>query len=179
MRRRRHYGRRRHHVRRRHNPRRAGVTGGLMKAAVNGAYVIGGAVGSRWLTQMGLSMLGQSNSGIIGYGGNVVATLALAWAGGKFLGRGSRAWILAGGMAGLALRFLQDQTSFGQMFSLSGMGDMGMAAILPSSFVDPALFTGNGAQRRIPGAWQAPAPVKAVPAKAGMGWSTYGTSTYR
>lgn len=147
-----------------------------MKAAINGAYVVGGAVGSRWLTQVGLSMLGQSNSGLIGYGGNLVATLALGWASGKFLGRGSRAWVIAGGMAGIALRFLQDQTSFGKMFSLSGMGDIGMAAIMPSSFADPAIFTGNGAQRRIPGGWQAPA---AVPAKAGMGWSTYGTSTYR
>ncbi len=148
-----------------------------MNSLIKGGYVVAGAVGSRWLTQVGLSIVGQSNSGVIGYGGNVVATLLLGWAGGKFLGRGSRSWIIAGGMAGLVLRFLQDQTSFGKMFSLSGMGDAGIGALVPSNFVDPLLLTsGSNAMRRVPPSWGAPA---AVPAKAGMGWSTYGTSNYR
>lgn len=174
-RRRRHYSRRRRHSprRRRHNPSRSS---GIMNSLVKGGYVVAGAVGSRWLTQMGLSLVGQANAGVIGYGGNVVSTLVLGWLGGKFLGRGARPWIIAGGMAGIVLRFLQDQTSFGKMFSLSGMGDAGIGALVPANFVAPPIYNGTGANQRIPAGFAAPA---AVPAKAGMGWSTYGTSSYR
>lgn len=158
--------------RRRHNPSRSS---GLMNSLVKGGYVVAGAVGSRWLTQMGLSLVGQANAGMIGYGGNVVSTLVLGWLAGKFLGRGARPWVLAGGMAGIVLRFLQDQTSFGKMFSLSGGGDAGIGALVPSNFVAPPIYNGAGANQRIPAGFAAPA----VPAKAGMGWSTYGTSSYR
>lgn len=158
---------------RRMNPR--GSSAGSLLS--NGAYAAVGAVGSRALSQM---LLGSGNTGIMGYGANVASTLALGWAAGKFLGRNARTWVVGGGMAGLVLRLIQDYTPYGKYFSLSGAGDPGMGILMPSSFVDPALFTGSGAQRAIPSAWR-PAPV-AAPAKAGMsglGASSYGYSTYR
>lgn len=151
--------------RRRRNPSygRTTVTSSLMK----GVYVVGGAVGSRWLTQV---VLGTGNSGIMGYAGNAVATLALGWAGAKFLGRGSGPWIVAGGAAGLILRVIQDQTPLGKYFNLSGI-DSGMGAIIPANFTMPPIYTGQNGMVRVPQGFGAPAPIQAgqVVARGGMG----------
>jgi hypothetical protein len=141
----------------------ASYTSTLMK----GVYVVGGAVGSRWLTQM---VLGTGNSGIMGYAGNVVATLALGWAGGRFLGRGSGPWIVAGGAAGLILRVIQDQTPLGKYFNLSGI-DSGMGAIIPANFTQPAIFTGQNGMIRVPQGF-GPGPAAVPPGgvvRTGMG----------
>ena len=185
---------RRHHHRRRpyyahrrrtyRNPSRAGSTGltGVVKKAV---YVGAGAIGSRALTQM---VLGSSNVSWMGYGGNAIATLLLAWAGGKFLGGEARNFLVVGGAVGILLRMLQDLTPWGQTLSLSGFGDpgiSGLGAYFTSSYVDPRIYTGQGAELRVPPAWQS--QVIAAPAAMrtrGTGWATGSTyapqgSTYR
>lgn len=183
-RRRPYYAHRRHSYRR--NPSRAGTTGltGVVKKAV---YVGAGAIGSRALTQM---VLGSSNVSWMGYGGNAIATLLLAWAGGKFLGGEARNFLVVGGAVGILLRMLQDLTPWGQTLSLSGFGDpgiSGLGAYFTSSYVDPRIYTGQGAELRVPPAWQSQVMVPAAAGAMrtrGTGWaqgSTYAPqgSTYR
>ena len=147
-------------------------TGSLIQTSLFGA---GGAVLSRMIPQW---VLGGSNAGMVGYAANVVAGLTLAWAGRKFISRAAGNAALAGAGIALVLRLVQDWTPWGGTFNLQGVGDPGMGILMPSSYVDPALFTGNGAQRRIPPAWQPP-PAAPVVAKGMAGIpSTYGFSTY-
>lgn len=171
--------------RRRHNPV-GGKTTNLVMQAVAGAA---GAVGSRLIPQL---VLGGSNTGMIGYGANIITGLALSWGARKFVGKEAGHATLIGVGIALVLRLVQDFTPYGPQVSLSGIGDLGV--ILPSGFVDPALFTGQGAQRVVPGPLRAAlAPPPAAPqttpasapggglkrgATAGMGASTYGFSTY-
>lgn len=155
---------------RRRNPA-LGRVGGLFTQAL---WLIGGAVGARGVTQLAL---GGKNTGILGYAGNLVTALLLGWGVGKFA-RSPVAGtaVTLGGMVGLTMRLIQDLTPIGKFVNLqlSGM-DGGLGALLPSSYVDPALFTGQGAERYIPAGWR-PAP----PAQMrGLGASTYAASTYR
>lgn len=188
VRRHRHMGRRYYAHRRnwRRNPSRAGSTGlaGVVKKAV---YVGAGAIGSRALTQM---VLGSGNVSWMGYTGNAIATLLLAWAGGKFLGGEARNFLVVGGAVGILLRMLQDLTPWGQTLSLSGFGDpgiSGLGAYFTSSYVDPRIYTGQGAEIRVPPAWQSqvmsPAAMPMMRSR-GTGWATGSTyapqgSTYR
>lgn len=132
---------------------------------MKGVFVVGGAVGSRWLTQV---VLGTGNSGIMGYAGNAIATLALGWAGGKFLGKGSGPWIVAGGAAGLILRVIQDQTPLGKYFNLSGI-DSGMGAIIPANFTMPPIYTGNNGMVRVPSGWGGGGVAPGAVVRSGMG----------
>jgi hypothetical protein len=145
-----------------------------------------GALGSRMIPNFALPALGMANTGAVGYIANVASGWVLAMVAGKVLGRDAHNFVLAGTGIGLVLRIVQDFGILGPMAttaaSLNGMGDVGV--LLPSSFVDPPLFSGNGAQRVIPAAWrqlpaattQAGAP--AMARRAGMGASTYKMSTY-
>ena len=146
-------------------------TSSLIQQSIFGAA---GAVGSRMLPQI---VLGSNNTGIMGYGANIVSGLILAWGGRKFFGRSAGNAALAGAGIALVLRLIQDFTPWGSTVSLNGMGDAGMGILMPSQFVDPAIFTGVGAERRIPPAWR---PIQ--PAAPGMGMrgisSTYANSTY-
>jgi len=56
-------------------------TSSLIQQSIFGAA---GAVGSRMLPQI---VLGSNNTGIMGYGANIVSGLILAWGGRKFFGR--------------------------------------------------------------------------------------------
>lgn len=133
-------GRRRRVSHRRGNPGFGGVTTGLVSKAL---AVIGGAIGSKYVTQLAL---GGNNTGYIGYAGNLVASIALGWATTKVTkSKDLGQMVLVGGIAGLSLRILQDMTSIGQYvnLSLSGAGkggDLGLGIIQDSSFPVPQTF---------------------------------------
>jgi hypothetical protein len=145
----------------------------------------GGAVGSRLIPNW---ILGTANTSWMGYISNIGTGFVLAWAARKWVSPLGASAILAGTGIALVLRLIQDFAPgmIGSYVQAGGLGDPGMGALLPSSFVDPAIFTGNGAQVRIPPAWQQAPPPAAAPAatvatsgKSMSGIpSTYSLSTY-
>ena len=91
---------------------------GLVTSAV---FTIAGAVGSKYLTQM---VLTTSNTGVMGYLGNIVSAFLLS------LGREGihaqsdcGAAVLSGGFVQVVLRLIADYTPFGQYTANLGMGD--------------------------------------------------------
>lgn len=126
-------------VRRVHRRRNAGVSK-LSGVIGKSLAIIGGAVGTRYLTQFAL---GGNNTGVIGYLGNAVAAVALGWATTKVtksqeLGKN----VMIGGAVSTVLRIIQDKTSLGSFINLSLQGagkggDIGMGIIQDSSFFSP------------------------------------------
>lgn len=127
--------RRVHH--RRRNPGIGGVSTGIVYKALG---VIGGAIGSKYVTQLAL---GGNNTGYMGYAGNLVASIALGWAAGKVTkNKELGTMVVIGGVAALTLRVLQDMTPLGNYvnLSLAGVGkggDLGLGIIQDSSFPVP------------------------------------------
>jgi hypothetical protein len=118
-------GFRRHHSSRR-NPNVAGFsTNELLKLTLGAGA---GVIGSKYLAQLAL---GDNNNGVMGYVGQGIATLALAWAANKFLGGGKdvSTGIVAGGLGALALRIWQDNVSGTSASPMSGLGDPDMVAL--------------------------------------------------
>jgi hypothetical protein len=113
---------RRHH-RTRRNPGLGDLTG-LVTGAV---FTIAGAVGAKYLTQLALN---TSNTGIMGYAGNLVAAFALSWATKAFMKNDkAAAAVLAGGIVQLVLRLINDFTPYGSYVSQLGMGDYSAAGL--------------------------------------------------
>lgn len=103
----------------RRNPSVGG--GGLGNLVTSAAYAIAGAVGSKLLTQ---AVLGTSNTGIMGYGGNLVAAFALGKGVGMFTkNKNAQNAIILGGVIQTVLRIVIDKTPFGAQLSNIGMGD--------------------------------------------------------
>lgn len=123
-------------TRRRSTRRNPSIGGGAMSGLVTqAAWAIGGAVGSKLLTQ---AVLGSSNTGWMGYGGNIAAAFALSTAT-KMLLKNSAAGnaVLLGGMIQTLLRVLIDKTPFGAKVSNIGMGDyMAQNFLTPQRVVD-------------------------------------------
>jgi hypothetical protein len=87
----------------------------------DGALGLVGLVLTRQAPQM---LLKSKNSGIYGYGANVVTTILAAAAAERFVGRGTGAPIAIGGGLYLVNRLLNDYVSpIGKYLSLSGVGD--------------------------------------------------------
>jgi len=110
--------RRMKNVRSRHQRNPGGrVTGYL----VSGAAVVAGAVGPKAATQM---VLGDSNTGAMGYLGNGVATGLLGW-GAHMLFRDKTIsqMVIAGGIAQILVRFMTNSTPYGSYLSNAGVGD--------------------------------------------------------
>jgi hypothetical protein len=125
----------------------------LFKSALG---VIGGAVASRYATQIAL---GGKNTGVIGYVGNAVAALLMGWAAKKFLKSPQLGvMVTIGGFTGLALRMLQDLTPIGNYINLSLQGagkggDVGIGLITDSTFFVPTVFQpGSMNQAMLPNA---------------------------
>lgn len=116
-----------------------------MDLVIGGVAGLGGAVASRALPQLAL---GASNTGIMGYAANAVASLVLAWASHAVAGKKIPmigAWVGLGGFIALAQRVITDQTPFGQAVSLSGMGDWGLGLYQKSNFpYPPRVANGRG-----------------------------------
>lgn len=113
-------------ARRRHsNPRGGGRIFGLLTKA---GYTIGGAVGTRALTQ---AILGQQNSGMMGYAANAAAAFILGMAGGKIFGKDAGQFITIGGFVGIVMRLIQEFTQLGKVVNLqlSGLGDYSFAGV--------------------------------------------------
>jgi len=129
-----------HRRRARKNPSMGDITGLL----TNAVFTVAGAVATKYATQM---VLTTSNTGIMGYVGNLVAAFALSWATKAFMKNDRAASaVLAGGMVQLILRLINDYTPYGQYTSNLGMGDYSAAGIgnyMPQNFLTPQRLT-NG-----------------------------------
>lgn len=138
---------------RRHNPGMFGVTSGTIGKALG---VIGGAIGSKYVTQLAL---GGNNTSYMGYAGNLAASIGLGWAAGKVTkSKEFGTMVMIGGISALVLRVLNDMTPLGQYvnLSLAGMGkggDTGLGIIQDSSFPVPQTFApGSMTQAIVPSA---------------------------
>jgi hypothetical protein len=148
--------------------------GSVSNLLFQAAYAVGGAVSSKYLTQM---VLGSSNTGYIGYAAN----LAAAFIGGKALGmfvknrQYENAFIL-GGVIMTVVRFLSDQTPLGSTLQQYGLGDYEASTWLtPARYVNAAA----SAQVDIPTALR-PALPAGKAGMAGLRGGTYsrGRGTY-
>lgn len=150
--------RRRRGGRRRSNP--AGVRQ-LPGFIMGGALVIGGAVGTRVITQ---AVLGAQNKDWLGYGANLAAAFLLGGAAQLVMGRRgtqARNYVILGGVVSTIMRVIQDKTPLGERISKLGLGDYQIQGFLtPQRLVDPL----NSAEIEYP-AQIRPAP---VPVQAGM-----------
>jgi len=122
--------------RRRRNPSMGGgIRSGMSGFLTQGLWAIGGAAGSKMLTQM---VLGSSNTGVMGYGGNLAAAFVLG-TGVKMVLKNQAAGnaVILGGVIQTLLRVLIDRTPFGAKVSNLGMGDyMAQNFLTPQRLVD-------------------------------------------
>lgn len=121
------YSFRRRYSRRSRNPIAGFSTNELLNLTLGAAA---GGIGSKYLTQMAL---GGNNTGIMGYVGQGIATLALAWAAHKFVGKDAATGVVAGGGAALAVRIFNDNVSGSSIAAggapMSGLGDPDMGRL--------------------------------------------------
>jgi len=139
--------------RRRRNPSIGGFSGSeLFKLGLGAA---GGAIGTRYLTQV---VLGDKNTGAMGYGGNLAAAIGLAWAAAKFAGPDIAKGVAAGGISALIMRLWSERVSQTSPAALSGyLGDLefssdGLGAYIDSSFPLPTVSGQNGNYLSVPAA---------------------------
>ena len=112
--------------------------GGVSNLIVSAAYAIGGAVGSKYLTQM---VLGASNVGYVGYAANIAAAFVAGKAVGMFTkNKQAENSVILGGVIMAVIRFLSDQTPLGTTLQQYGLGDYEA-----STWLTPARYV-NGAQ---------------------------------
>lgn len=127
--------------------------------------LVGGAVGffgSKALTQ---AVMGASNTGMVGYFGNAVATGVLSFAAYMLKFRREAGAILAGGVLQIIARAVSDYTPFGQFTSSLGVGDYQMQAFAtPQRLKDPL----NSAEIEIPTGWGAPVVVSTATPPGGV-----------
>ena len=126
----------------RHSSRRGRQNPGQLGTVIqSGLAVIAGAVGTKLATQ---AVLGSSNTGVMGYAANAVATAIAAWGThavtkNKAIAQG----ILVGGVAQIILRVINDYTPYGQYLSLSGLGDYQVANFPTPSWYPNGLKSAN------------------------------------
>ena len=159
-------------VTRRHSRRRNPGGVNVMDYLKLGASVVGGAVGSKMLTQ---AVMSASNTGVTGYFGNLVATIALGW-GAKMAFRDEKIaqGVIGGGLAQVIVRALSDNTPYGAALSNSGLGDYqtNWNFVWPQRVANgypPRMIQApGGASAAMPVVTHA-APVSTGASKAGMG----------
>ena len=113
-----------------------------------GLFVLGGLLGSKYFTQL---VLGASNTGVLGYGGNLVAGGLLSWGVNSFLKnrKGAQA-VFVGSVIEVIIRLLNDYTPYGSYVKELGVGDyLASNWVSPQRYVDPM----RSAQVEIPGGW--------------------------
>jgi hypothetical protein len=159
--------------RRRRNPGIGGFSGTELLSLGLGAA--GGAIGTRYLTQ---AILGDKNTGFMGYGTNLATAIALAWAAHKFVGREIAAGVVAGGIGSLLMRLWSEKVSLTSPTAMSGyLGDIdfsgdGLGAYIASGFPLPTVSGTQGNYLQIPAgaSWgPAMAPAGAAVAPQGSG----------
>lgn len=156
---------RRHNVRRYHRRRNPDGMGRITDIAINATFVIVGALGSKYLTQM---VLGSNNVGLIGYAGNAIAGGILWFVAERFMRNKQAAnGIVSGTAVQIILRLINDYTPFGQYLSNLGMGDyQAQAFATPQVLVDPYNNATISPPAWFPAVAAAPA---AVAASSGVG----------
>lgn len=152
---------------------------GAMQLLTTAIFTIGGAVGSKYITQMVLS---DKNVGLMGYAGNAVVAFGLSLLVGKLMKNPSagRA-ILAGGVVQIVLRAIADFTPWGKFTQTIGLGDYQV-----SNWVTPQRYTDalNSANVEIPAGWAPTVVQSSAPpaghrmAAPGGGMSGYGSGLY-
>lgn len=122
----------------------------LFKLGIGAA---GGAIGTRYLTQ---AVLGDKNTGAMGYGANLAAAIALAWAAAKFAGADIAKGVAAGGISALIMRLWSEKVAGTSPAALSGyLGDLdfssdGLGAYISSGFPLPTVSAQNGNYLSVP-----------------------------
>lgn len=155
-------------ARRRNAGRSSGGTG-ITGLFTNALWLVGGAVGTKMITQL---VLGAKNTGIMGYIGNAVTAFGLSLLVGKLLKNPSAGKaVLSGGIVALVLRLLSDYTPLGQYTSAIGMGDYQVSNwVTPQRYKDAL----NSAEVEIPAGWAPTVIQSAAPPGGGKGMSDYG-----
>ncbi len=135
--------------------------------------IAGSALVSAFVTKLGTQMvLGDKNTGVMGYAGNLGVGAALWFVASKFLRSHNVAvGVLTGTVIQVMLRALNDYTPLGSYVSQLGMGDYQM-----QSFVTPQVLVApmNNADIAVPPGWGAPAalppptPAQTMTASAGV-----------
>jgi len=170
MARRRNYGRR--HTRRNYGRRRNPGTGSIGEVITTSTFVLVGALGSKLGAQL---VLGSNNTGVVGYAGNLAIGGVLWFLTDKVMkNKTAASGVIAGTVAQLILRLINDYTPFGSYVSQLGMGDYQMQSyVTPQILTDPT----NNSNLLIPNGWGAPAPALAAPAASanarGVGAASY------
>jgi hypothetical protein len=140
-------------------------------------FLVAGATGffgSKVLTQ---AVMGASNTGVVGYFGNAIATGALALVAYMLKWKNAAGAILAGGVLQIAARAVTDYTPFGSVASSLGVGDYQVQNfVTPQRLVAPL----DSAQIQIPAGWGAPpVAIQTAAPPAGMtGFNRTGGGTY-
>lgn len=170
---------------RRNTGRRNPGTGSIGEVITTSTFVLVGALGSKLGAQL---VLGTNNTGVIGYAGNLAIGGILWFLADKVMkNKTAASGVIAGTVAQLILRLINDYTPFGSYLASTGMGDYQMQSyVTPQILTDPT----NNSNILIPNGWGAPAalPAAAAPmssrSKSGVGAATYddgglfGTSSY-
>lgn len=156
------------HHRRRTSYRRNPGTGSIGEVVTNATFVIVGALGSKLGAQL---VLGTNNTGVIGYAGNLAAGGVLWFLAEKVMkNRTAASGVIAGTVAQLILRLINDYTPFGSYVSQLGMGDYQMQSyVTPQILQNPTM----NADILIPNGWGAPA----IPAAAAVPMGRKGTGS--
>jgi len=143
--------------------RNTGIPGGIGPIVTTGTFAIVGALGSKLGAQL---VLGTNNTGVMGYGANLIAGGALWFLADKVMkNRNAAHGILIGTVIQVILRALNDYTPFGSYVANLGMGDYQMQSyVTPQILMDPT----NSANIRIPSGWGAPAIAAPMPTGKGM-----------
>lgn len=147
---------------RRHNyHRRNPGTGSIGEVITTSTFVLVGALGSKLGAQL---VLGTNNTGVIGYAGNLAVGGVLWFLADKVMkNKTAASGVIAGTVAQLILRLINDYTPFGTYISGLGMGDYQMQSfVTPQILVDPL----TNADISIPPGW-APKMISAAPAASG------------
>ncbi len=156
------------HHRRRNYRRNPGGTGSIGEIITTSTFVLVGALGSKLGAQL---ILGSNNTGPIGYAMNLGVGGVLWFLTDKVMkNKTAASGVIAGTVAQLILRLINDYTPFGSYLANAGFGDYQMQAyVTPQILADPTnsstLLNGYTAP------YSPPAVVST--GKSGMGASSY------
>lgn len=157
---------------RRNTGRRNPGTGTIGEVITTSTFVIVGALGSKLGAQL---VLGTNNTGVVGYAGNLAIGGVLWFLADKVMkNKTAASGVIAGTVAQLILRLINDYTPFGSYLASAGMGDYQMQSyVTPQILTDPT----NNSNILMPNGWGAPTPAIAAPA-ASMKTKGVGAASY-
>lgn len=154
---------------RRRGSQRNPSMGNITELATGAVFTVAGAVGTQQFTQM---VLGSSNTGVMGYFGNLVTAFLLSWGVKAFMKNDRAATaVLAGGFVEIVLRIIADYTPFGSITANLGMGDY-----LAQNFLVPQRLQPNVRNWTHSAALDTSPNALAVAGMAGCGSGLYGNS---